>query len=58
MSDESIREQLREIDSNEEIECTSWEADFLDHVLFKYDGPLSTKQKDVAQRIIQKYWGK
>lgn len=56
MSDDEIRSALREIDSNEEITVTSFEADFLESVLFKFPHrPLSEKQRAVAQQILERY---
>ena len=54
-SDDKLREQLREIDENEDLEVTSFEASFLESVLFKYSGPLSEKQRAVARDMIERY---
>lgn len=55
MRDQEIREKLRQIDSLTDIDVTTFEADFLESVLFKYDGPLSRRQRDVGTQMIQKY---
>jgi len=53
-SDRDIREQLTEID-NGEFEVSSYEANFLESVLYKYTGPLSERQRAVALEMIERY---
>lgn len=55
MSDDEIREALKEIDEDPDVDVKTWEADFLENVLFKYRGPLSAKQREAAEKIIEKY---
>lgn len=55
MDDEAIRNSLRDIDEDEDINVSSWEAGFLDSVLYKYEGPLSEAQRKIANQIIEKY---
>lgn len=55
MSDEEIREGLKEIDENEDIDVDSWEAEFIENVVYKYQGPLSEKQRAKAEEIIERY---
>lgn len=55
MTDEELREALRDIDQAEEIDVDSWEADFIENVLYRYKGPLSDAQREKAQEIIDKY---
>lgn len=55
MTDEELRETLRDIDQADEIDVDSWEADFIENVLYKYKGPLSDAQREKAQEIIDKY---
>lgn len=50
-----IREKLREIDKSEDIDVTAFESEFLDSVLYKYTGPLSKKQRAVADQMIERY---
>lgn len=53
--DAEIREKLREIDDDEGIDVSAWEADFLESLLHKQTGPLSEKQRTAAQKMIDKY---
>lgn len=55
MTDEELREELRALDQNEDIEMDSWEADFIENVVYKYKGPLSENQREKAEQIIEKY---
>jgi len=55
MTDEEIREELKAIDHNEDIEVDSWEAGFIENVVYKYKGPLSETQRKKALEIIDKY---
>lgn len=53
-SSKDIVDALREIDENEDISVSSWEANFLDSV-FKWDGELTDKQRAKSIEIITKY---
>lgn len=53
--DDELREALKKIDEDETIEVTNWEAEFIESVVFRYDGFLSAKQMKVAERIVEKY---
>lgn len=55
MNDEELREELRDIDENEDIDVTPWEAEFIENVVYVFPGDLSEKQRDIAERIIQDY---
>lgn len=59
MSDEStdseLIESLREIDNDDDIDVSRWEADFIDTVVYKQKTPLSSKQREIARRIIEEY---
>lgn len=57
-TDVEIREELKIIDANEDVDVSSWEADFIEHVVFKYAGTLSDKQRHKAEQLIEKYRGK
>jgi hypothetical protein len=57
MSDEDIRDDLKCIDEDEDITVGSWEADFIESVLYRYKGRLSEKQRQKAKEIIEKYLG-
>lgn len=55
MTDDEIRDALKELDQSDEMEVDSWEAEFIEHVVYKYKGPLSDRQKKKAEDIIEKY---
>jgi hypothetical protein len=38
-------------------DVTTFEAEFIEGVLYKYDGPLTTGQRRVAHEIIKDYLG-
>jgi hypothetical protein len=54
VSDEMLREQLQAVDDGEE-EVTAWEAAFINNLVYEYGGPLSDKQRETAQNIIDRY---
>ncbi len=54
-SDQQLRDLLREIDESDDVDVSAWEAGFIDSVVYKYNGPLSDKQRDSAESIIEKY---
>ena len=54
-TDEELREQLTEIDNDDDIDVTAWEANFIDQVVYKQKTPLSSKQREIARRIIEEY---
>lgn len=53
--DEEIRAKLREIDEDDDIDVSAWEAEFLESILHKHRGTLSEKQRLSARKIIEKY---
>lgn len=53
--DESIKAELTEIDNDPTIDVESWEADFIETVLFKWEGQLTARQTSTAANIIEKY---
>ena len=55
MADDEIRSALSELDEEEDIDVTEWEADFIENVCFKYAGSLSMKQRATAEIILEKY---
>jgi hypothetical protein len=57
VSDTEIREQLEDLD-NSDVSVTSWEARFIDSVVYKQSGPLSESQRRAAGQIIEKYRGR
>ncbi len=55
MTDAELREELKFIDTNEDVTVDSFEASFIENVVYQYDGPLSEKQRKTAEKIIDKY---
>jgi len=55
MNDDELRRQLKVIDDDPNVDVSSWEADFIENIVFNYAGPLSDKQREAAERIIDKY---
>jgi len=53
-SDSEIRDRLVDLD-NSDCSVSSFEAGFIESVVFKYKGPLSAKQRAVALQILEKY---
>ena len=53
----TLRDQLKEIDNSEDITVSSWEADFLQNVLYGHQANrvLSRGQQETARRMISKY---
>lgn len=54
-----IKAALKEIDNSEDIDVTTWEANFLETCLRGYTAGryLSERQIEVAERMIEKYLG-
>lgn len=55
MDDDDIRESLLKIDHDDDANVSQFEADFIETICFKYSGALSEKQRECAERIIDKY---
>jgi hypothetical protein len=55
LTDSQIREKLEEIDEDDDLTVTAYEADFLNNIMYSYQGPLSEKQREVALRMIAQY---
>lgn len=53
-TDEQLRDYLHEVDDLDD-DASSFEASFIDSVAYKYQGPLSDKQRSVAISIIKRY---
>lgn len=55
--DEDLRQKLKIIDKNEDVEVTNWEADFIESIVYKYPNrPLTARQMEISRKIINKYW--
>ncbi len=55
MTDEELREELRDLDVSEHVEMDSYEADFIENVVYRQKGPLTEKQRKKAEQILEKY---
>ena len=56
MESDTLRLALKEIDENDEIDVTSWEAGFIESVLYgSYKGPLSEKQRSTILSMCEQY---
>lgn len=55
MDDNELREELRDIDESEDVDVSEWEAEFIESVVYNYQGPLSDKQREKAEEIIERY---
>lgn len=55
LTDDELKEQLTEIDNDDDIDVTPWEADFIDNVLFKQTFPLTARQREIIEQIIERY---
>jgi hypothetical protein len=53
--DELLRHRLKKLDESETVDVTQWEADFIESVVYRYDGPMSQRQQESALRIVEKY---
>jgi len=53
-NDREIRERLVDLDDSDS-NVSSFEAGFIESVVFKYKGPLSEKQRALALQILEKY---
>ncbi len=54
MDDDQIRDGLEEIDVGD-FDVTGWEADFLQSILHEWEGPLTERQRESAEKMIEKY---
>ena len=53
-SDEELIDLLVELDENDDISVTSWEASFIDNI-FKNQNALTEKQRDKIEELLDKY---
>jgi len=53
-TDDELRADLREIDTGDR-DVNSWEAGFIERVVYQYRGPLTNKQRAIAIKIIEEY---
>lgn len=54
MTDREIRDDLKKVDELDD-DVTDFEADFINNVVYQYPGPLSRRQREIAEQIIGKY---
>jgi len=55
LTDKEIRDVLLAIDVHEEINVTTWEAEFFDSAVYNFGGEWSVKQRAIAAQIAEKY---
>lgn len=55
LTDKEIRDVLLAIDVSEEVDVTTWEAEFLDSAVYNWKGEWSVKQRAIAAKIAEKY---
>jgi len=55
MSNHQLRYELKKIDQYPEVEMTSYEAGFIEDVVFNSDYPMTEKQKAFCEKLIEKY---
>ena len=54
-SDENLRNRLKELDESEDTDVSTFAAGFIESLVYKYDGPLSEKQREKAKEILDEY---
>jgi hypothetical protein len=57
-TDQQLVDRLKDVDEDEEVNATTWEANFLNDVAYKRDiekNPLTPKQRKSAIEIIERY---
>ena len=55
MNDNQLRQTLRQIDKDPDVTMSSYEASFIESVVFNYQGPMSQKQKSFCEKLIERY---
>jgi hypothetical protein len=55
VNDDEILDALRELDEDEDVTVTSWEAEFIESVVFKGNGRLTQRQGEKALEILSRY---
>lgn len=55
MTNEEIREHLLQLDADEDIEVTDWEAEFLETMLKRHPDNYTHRQREAAIRMIERY---
>ena len=55
-SDSNLRNRLKELDESEDINVSSWEANFIERVVYKYPKrPLSEGQREKSKEILEQH---
>lgn len=54
-SDNDLRDMLKELDKDEDIEVSSWEASFIEDIAYKTLGDLTDRQREKIIQILAKY---
>lgn len=56
MTDQELRQALKELDQDPDVDVSEWEVDFLESILSqRTERSLSEKQRAVAERMIDQY---
>ena len=55
LTDKEIRDVLLAIDVHEEINVTTWEAEFFDSAVYNQRGEWTVKQRAIAAQIAERY---
>lgn len=55
LDDSDIRELLQELDNDDDVNVSPWEAEFIENLVYDYGGLLSMKQRESALKILEKY---
>jgi len=54
-SDDNIKDRLKELDESDEHTVTSWEANFIETVVYNWNGELTEGQRQSGLQILEKY---
>lgn len=54
ITDDEIRSRLKDLDEAD-VRVTTWEANFIESVLYKFKGRLSDRQRATAATMFEKY---
>ena len=54
-SDDDLRTELKQIDDDDDIRVTMFEAKFINDVAFRRGLTMTAKQREMCKRIIRKY---
>jgi len=57
LSDSQLMDMLHDVDEDDDVDVTSWEAEFIDSIFKQYDkyGRLTEKQRAKVLEIVEEY---